>query len=107
MQAFLQKLVNEGQEKGEEDSHDPETEGHDREGRIILVGDDGSNLGNGRVLLFFEDDGRALGIELLVNELLFSNVFLLVFGHGERGRIRRRCAMEGEERGGGGEDGWP
>ena len=77
----LQELVEEGEDDGEDDSHDPETEGHDGDSGVILVRDNGGNLRDGRVLLLLEDDGRALDIELLVDELFFSSEFLLLVGH--------------------------
>jgi hypothetical protein len=85
----LQELVKEGKKAGEKDSHDPETESHDRETRLILVRDNSSDLGNRRVLLFFEDDGGTLGIDLLIDEIFFSRVFLLVGHFGERREGRK------------------
>lgn len=79
-------MVEEGKEAREKDSHDPETESHDRQAGFILVGDDSSNLGDRRVLFLLEDDGGALSIDLLVDEVFFSKILLLVVGHGCRGR---------------------
>jgi hypothetical protein len=80
-----EELIEEGEDAREEDGHEPETSGHDGERGVILVGDNGGNLGNRRVLLLLEDDGRALDIELLVDEFFFSSVFLLLLGHGGGG----------------------
>ena len=80
----LQELIEEGQQEGEEYGHDPVTEGHDREGGVILVGDNGGDFWNGRVFFFFQIDRRALDIEFLIDELLFSKVLLLMFSdHGD------------------------
>ena len=90
----LQELVEEREKTGKEDTHDPVTESHDGKVGFIFVGDDGGDLGNGRVLLFLEGDGCALGVNLFVFEFI-SMVFFLVIGHGGGSR-------EGWEEGGGG-----
>jgi hypothetical protein len=85
----LQELVEEGEEAREDDGHDPVTESHDGQTWLILVGDNGGDLGNRRVLFFLEDDRGTLSIDLLVDEVVFSKIFLLVVGHGG-GRMRDR-----------------
>ena len=77
----LQELVNETESSGGDERHDPETERQRGEGRVILVGDDGGDLGDGRGLLFLEDDRGAFDVELFLDELLFGDVFLLLFRH--------------------------
>jgi hypothetical protein len=90
---YLQELVEERKDASEDDSHEVVTESHDRDVGVILVGDNGGDLRNRRVLLFLEDDGLTFSIKLLVDEFFVSRVFLLLFGHGcgDRG--------EGGERG--------
>jgi hypothetical protein len=77
----LQELVKEGEDEGEDDGHDVVTEGHDGDGGVVLVGDDGGNLGDGGVFLLLEVDGGAFDIELLIDELLLGKVFGLLLGH--------------------------
>lgn len=87
----LQELVEERKEAREKHSHDPEAESHDRQAWFILVGYDGSNLGDGRVLFLIEDDGGVVIIDLLVDENFVSSVFLLVaHGGGGREKTERR-----------------
>jgi len=77
----LQELVEEGEDEREDDSHDVETEGHDGDGGIVLVGDDGGNLGDGGVLLLLQVDRGAFDIELLIDEILLGKVFGFLLGH--------------------------
>lgn len=83
----LQELVEEREDDGEENSHEIETEGHDRERWIILVGDNSCNFWDRGVFFFFEGDGRALNVVLLVVGLL-RGVLELLFGRHVGGEMQ-------------------